>query len=387
MEVKRKMTEMKNADVRIISLVTRAANRIPFRVVKHEENTMGIDLTSIGRLAKKAEAKPQVTGLVIFKQEDAEVTASIEAILKAEGFAVENPTENEDGTVLYAQAPAAATSTLIRLSDNMAVVVKGFEKQAEAMADAAEFSPAIPAEGFFHGPRVASAAYAEASAAVVAKGESVEAITKQYQAYMGAMAALPASVFKADALLEEVLKGKKSSKAKAMEAADAKDPDNDGDDDSSQAGDKDKDAAKKGEVTDPKAVAGSPSDDDTQRDKASKPAEMTGIDQDPTLKADPAQDPAADPVTKQEDPMAAVLAAITGLTEQVTALKSEMADQAKNFREELENVSRKSEDASKAVKNTVIATVKADSEPAVKVKTEKADPRTGCFDSATFRRR
>jgi hypothetical protein len=46
MKIRKKLTEMRNADVRFISLVDRAASRIPFRVLKRDQEET-VDLAKI----------------------------------------------------------------------------------------------------------------------------------------------------------------------------------------------------------------------------------------------------------------------------------------------------------------------------------------------------
>lgn len=356
MEVKRKMHELKSADVRFISLVTRAANRIPFRVVK-SENDMSIDLSGrYTRNIKKQEAvTPGIVGVVVFKQEDAAKMEAVEAVLKGAGFAVDAVEDNEDGTRIYKQeADIPADASVIRLSDNTALVVKGFTKQAEIMAEAAQFSEAVPAEGFFQGPVVASEAYQAEMLGMVKKGDTsgMAEVTKQYHNYMGAMTTvIPAVAFKADLEIGEVLKaekkapeGSKEEEAKETPAVEA-----------AEASDEDKAKAKKEEDDAAAAAATLPNGDGVV------------------------------PVVKEE--VNPVEAALAGLKDSILAFKSEMSEQMKNFRAELDNVARKQDDANTQVTTTVMAVAKGDKEVPAVVQKQDDDPRTGCFDTAMMRRR
>ena len=51
-KIRTKLKQLRDADVRFISLVDRAATRIPFRVLKRDEkeNKMGIDLTKVFKI-------------------------------------------------------------------------------------------------------------------------------------------------------------------------------------------------------------------------------------------------------------------------------------------------------------------------------------------------
>ena len=57
MKIKTVARELKNADVRFISLVAKGANRIPFRIIKSakDENQM-LDLSKLGHVLKSEQA-------------------------------------------------------------------------------------------------------------------------------------------------------------------------------------------------------------------------------------------------------------------------------------------------------------------------------------------
>lgn len=52
MKIKTTAKELKNADVRFISLVKRGANRLPFRILKSEGESQMIDLTTLRPVLK-----------------------------------------------------------------------------------------------------------------------------------------------------------------------------------------------------------------------------------------------------------------------------------------------------------------------------------------------
>ena len=52
MKIKTTATELKNVDVRFISLVKRGANRLPFRILKSEGDSKMIDLTTLRPVLK-----------------------------------------------------------------------------------------------------------------------------------------------------------------------------------------------------------------------------------------------------------------------------------------------------------------------------------------------
>ena len=63
MRIKTAMRQMKNARVEFISLVARGANRIPFRVIKSQEDEQMLDLTQMAHVLKnEAPQKQKSTG-------------------------------------------------------------------------------------------------------------------------------------------------------------------------------------------------------------------------------------------------------------------------------------------------------------------------------------
>ena len=374
MEIKRKMSEMKNADVRYISLVKRAANRMPFRVVKSDkEHQMGIDLSSLGRIIKKADKNPIVAGLVVFQQED---MASIEAAVKAEGFNVEAVIKNEDGTIIYSQVEDIKDVTIVRLSDSMAVLMQNIDTQAAAMSEAANFNAEFPAEGFFQSEVVAKAALEATVSGLIQKGEvaGIAAVTEQFTAYVAALtAAVPEAVFKADAAVAKMAPmGKMADPAKAK----SKMPEGSNAEEQSETPDEEKKEQAAGGVDTP-GVDGKPGtgkDVQPQTDSAQSAADQAKALAMSRAKKD----------EEFETTLKSLTDSIAALSTQVTAF----VETQKSFKEELDLVARKSDDASKQLQSTVLGMAKADPETKVKeVQKSENDPRTGLFDSAMFARR
>ncbi len=370
MEIKKKMTEMKSADVRFISLVTRAANRIPFRVVKSDkEHQMGsIDLTSLRRSVLKQEAKtdaPAIVGVVVFEQTDAAVMGKVTDVLKAEGFAIDKAFKNDDGTVLYKQEgfpDDEAGTTLVRLSANMAIVMKGFDAQAEVMANAADFSEVIPAEGFFHGMTAAQEALGTTVQSILKKSDSsavasalIKATTTKFNEYVTALSeGVPAAAFKADTLLTEVIK--------PVEAA----------------------AVVADVVVDTAAVVVKEGEE-VKADDAVVDAPAAAVTADVVVDA-----AVVDTVAKADaapDFAALIATALKAELGPVTIAMTNLAEKQKEIEEKVETFARKADDASKQVQTTVSNLAKDDAAPKQAAKKSDDDPRTGCFDSATFAKR
>jgi hypothetical protein len=152
--LKTNMTEMKHAQVSRISLVSKAASRIPFRVLK-EDRTMQnplrtLDLAQVFKGQKQAE----IVGVITMKGEG--FAAVKEAVAKA-GFKVDSIVENADGSVVLKQGEMkdGEQLTVIKMSDDLAVAMKGFSPYNMSLAgtdeSAASFSDMCAAQGFYPG--------------------------------------------------------------------------------------------------------------------------------------------------------------------------------------------------------------------------------------------
>lgn len=402
MKIKAVAKEMKEADVRFISLVARGANRIPFRIVKSEKESEMIDLSKPLRILKgeKAtkDAVPEVVGVVVFDQGDEAVMAGVRKSLTDHGFAVDTATKNEDGTVLFSAGEVdASDATIVRLSEDMAVVVKGFSSYNQTLSESTNFSEVMAAQGYYQGVRTACDALVYTMQNVLQKAESsqdaatkVGSILSSFSTYVGAMTkGLPVAAFKADMSVSEVVKSAKDAKAKpaddkAPEGADEKEwakmsPEQ-------KAEWKAKAKAKKDEA-DAAAVAAAAKTEGEQGKTGDKPAGEG--EQAPAAAAAPAEK------SEQSDAggIKEVLAQLAGLSDALKGVVGEVAGVAKaqkNLEGQVEEIARKADNATKAVKTTVVAGAGAGDEPAKGTqvqKSEKSDPRTGCFDTAFLPKR
>jgi hypothetical protein len=150
------MTEMKDAKVSRISLVSKAASRIPFKVIK-EDRTMKnptLDLANIGHVFKREAPKPALVGVITMKGDGFE---SIKEQVAKAGFKVDAVIENADGSVVLKQGDMAEGEklTVIKMSDEVGIVVKGFSPYNMALTgtdeNAASFSDMCAAQGFYPG--------------------------------------------------------------------------------------------------------------------------------------------------------------------------------------------------------------------------------------------
>lgn len=385
MKIKAVAKEMKEADVRFISLVKRGANRIPFRIVKSEKESGMIDLSKPLKILKGEKpqaASPEVVGVVVFDQGDEAVMVDVRKSLTDHGFAVDTVTKNEDGTVLFsAGAVDAEDATIVRLSEDMAVVVKGFSSYNQALSESTNFSEVMAAQGYFQGVRTACDALVYTMQNVLQKAESsqdaatkVNSILSSFSTYVGTMTkGLPVAAFKADMSVSEVVKSAKE-KSKTTPGADDKAP----------------------EGADPKEWA-KMSPEQKAEWKAKAKAKKDEADA-AAAKSEGEQAPAAGesaPAAKSEQSdggLKEVLAQLGELTKTVQGVAGEVGEVVKaqkSLEGRVDEIARKADNAAQAVKTTVVAGAGAGDEPAkgAPVKKSDTDPRSGCFDTAFLPKR
>lgn len=398
MKIKAVAKEMKEADVRFISLVARGANRIPFRIVKSEKESGMIDLSKPLKILKgdKAtkEATPEVVGVVVFDQGDEAVMADVRKSLTDHGFAVDKVTKNEDGTVLFSAGEVnAEDATIVRLSEDMAVVVKGFSSYNQALSESTNFSDVMAAQGYYQGVRTACDALVYTMQNVLQKAESsqdaatkVNSILSSFSTYVGTMTkGLPVAAFKADLSVSEVVKSAKE-KAKTTPA------------DSVPEGADPKEWAKMSDEqkAEWKAKAKAKKDEEAAAAASKSEGEQGKGDNQPAAEGEKA--PAAEgasPAEKSEqsdDGLKAVLAQLGELSKAVQGVAGEVGEVAKaqkSLEGRVDEIARKADNAAQAVKTTVVAGAGAGDEPAkgAPVKKSDTDPRSGCFDTAFLPKR
>lgn len=104
-----------------ISLVTRGANRIPFKIVKSDkEDSMNINLANLFR--KQAQAAPTIVAIAI---KDDSVRQNAEEFMVDAGFSVDNFEQQEDSSIVYKQDGFTLDGvTPVSVSDAITVLVK-----------------------------------------------------------------------------------------------------------------------------------------------------------------------------------------------------------------------------------------------------------------------
>jgi len=351
--IKTKLKQLRNADVRYISLVDRAATRIPFRVLKrNKESKMGIDLTKVFK--SENTDKPFVSALVVFAQKDDAVTAQIREAMNTHGFKTDKVQKSDDGeTLVYAQQEAKGETMVVRLSDQMLVTVGGLRTPDGWVGEMVE------EHGFFPDLKLATAVLHD-QMALVAKSdtpqEDAQAALEHYGSYLQQMFVLPSNAYALDEAIVDIIK-KCSCEEKKPEA---------------------KDEVVKEETEEEKAKK--------KRVKSHPPAEMAPPDEDDDQKPPPDEEEA-----KKADDSAILMAlkgietTVTGLSTKLETVVTEQASQKKV----LDEVVQKADTLGTKLGTTLTAPPVSEDRPApARMRVQKdEDPRTGNFDTAFLRRR
>lgn len=206
-----KATKMTSPVAEKISLVERGANRIPFKIMKQEDEMKVFDLGSI--FTRKSEkATPEVVGVVTMKGDNYD--AAKEAVLAA-GFDVEAVEEFEDGSVVFKQGDMDGEVTVVRLNDDIALVTKGFAPYNMDLAttNGGSFADACKAQGFFPGVDTAMAVLTASIKEVLYSDADKENVTASIEklfaeagTYIRSMvAALPKKAFKLEGYTPDLI--------------------------------------------------------------------------------------------------------------------------------------------------------------------------------------
>lgn len=364
------VTEMKGATAEYISLVHRGANRIGFRVLKHDkqENVM-LNLNTLGQSvarALKGEVQPEKTGPLVVgiaTKAEGEQLEVVKKSLVDNGFKADTVETLEDGTTMFRQEEGELDGlSLVRLSDNTVLVVKGFSPYGEDVTN--DFLANVKANGFYNSLYSATDAFRSSlynllydSSSPTEASSAAKKLFSDFESYVsGLISDLPTKAFKMDAdvtsALAKAVKADEPAEAPNVEAA----------------------------AEEPKPAAEGSADAD-----ADAPTDAPVVEAAPEEEPKPAEAPKTDAGLEQ------VLKAIQDLSGKVGELASsqeEIGKVQKQLGERVDEVARKSEHALKAVGSTVIGAPSGEDTPqgAEVVKKADSDPRTGCFDTAFINR-
>jgi len=382
-----KLKQLRDADVRFISLVDRAATRIPFRVLKREkENEMGIDLTRVFKSDGKEVAKPFVSAIVVFAQKNEDAAKQVRDAIEKHGFRIDRVQKADgDETLVFAQTDAPKEVQLVRLSDQSLVSVANFQIPSGWMGDQ------IEEHGFFPDLKLATQNLYD-EMLKVAKSDTpqdhAQAALTSYAQYMEQMITLPVEAFQLDEAIAEIVKkcsceDKKEDEEPVKEDVKTEDVVK---------------ADKKSPKLPPK-LAGESEAERKKRLKSHPPSEMAPADEEDDQKGPPEEaSPAEDEETKKADSgIKDILGALKALNDSTTAqfttlttkLEGVVTEQASQ-KKVLDDVVQKADTLGATLKGTVVAPVVSEDRPAgpARMRVQKDDdPRTGNFDTAFLRRR
>lgn len=384
MRIKRKVRELKNADVRTISLVKRGANRIPIKIQKSDksgEATMGIDLNGVGSRVRQAgynfknvfkqEAPAQAVVSALVFPKKPENYDQMKSVVEKAGYVTTKPIEEKDGSFVFAQMDDYdKDSQTLRLSDNLIVVTKGFQPWAEDLED---FNDVMKAQGFYNG--VDAACSALRSSLCMKMGDTdnpqeaaqaVSEVLKDFTSYIVGLAnGLPSNAFKLDGEVDKAVVAFKAELVKkAEEDAKAK---------------AEKEKVEKGEMKKPADMDQAKWDAMSDEDKKKvQKAEGTDSTVDPNKKVEGT-------VVEKSD----AKLVLDGLQEQLVRLTESLntlASGQKKLGEQVATVVQKSDALEKKIKGAVVAGATPGDAPATDgsgvVTKSDPGPFNGSFDSA-----
>jgi len=208
--IKVKAAELLDTDVQFVSLVDRAANRLPFRITKSEDGTMQLDLYELGRRVFKADPKEPTVAVVMISK-TANLEAQVERLAKA-GLNMETPDETADDFISYVQPDVEVKDEVVmKLDDEVALVVShvgaSMKKQFESFNfEDTTFKEVFATEGFFLSMHMAADMFGFTVNNIMQKADSpADALAQIEQAgndfvqfLKGLVGAIPVHAFKAD---------------------------------------------------------------------------------------------------------------------------------------------------------------------------------------------
>lgn len=218
--VELEVEEMKDAHVNFISLVKRGAMRVPFRILKSEDESM-FNLTRLW--TKKSEVvgtTPELIAVVLQKGCDvAEYTSALAGM----GVVVKKH-EVHEGTgsdvLIIKDDYDPEQSLTLKFSDNVGAVVSNVKKGFCSWGDSTDFMDNMKTSGYFPGMRMAMEALGDTIYACMyeagegEEGSPVAAVSKaldDFSAYVKQLTAeVPVVAFKMDNLEEMVQKAAKA---------------------------------------------------------------------------------------------------------------------------------------------------------------------------------
>lgn len=342
---------------------------------------MNLDLSTLGFRIKKEDkaardAAPAEIAAVVLSTGDADLVESVQTVLKASGIDLPEHTIFEDGTVALHKQDDAFTdgSTMVRLNSTMAVALRKMDAHLVELTKSA-MSDIAAEQGYFDGPSLVMDVAQESIRVGLQKAEGSTAASTLVQEtmegvnqYMSLMTkVLPSTILKSEVEVERLVKAfvpKKTDEEVAAEEL---------------AAAEEKAAAEKVKKADEAPVVA--------------PVQKTEVAPvvEPVVAPVPAEVVA--PVVAESD-LQKVLKAVSDLSSELLKVSKSVSDLGTEVKlvktsteEKIDVLTKKADTAVHAVRGTVLSSeVPGDPTPAIKVKKEDSDPRSGIFDTAMIRR-
>ena len=227
-KVRLNVNKLGDPTVNYISLVSRGANRIPFRIVKHEQEQSMIDLASLNlsKLFKGEKAtaestvpQPSIVGFVTMKDENFD---TVKKHLKDAGYKISDLHEEADGSVVFKQtAEMPEEFAVLKMADSLLVLVEGID--AEQAVEGTIYESLLKEDSFLPSQEIATKglqlAMEEISAAdepATDKVAKMELVTKDYNGYLAKLFNwVPAQLNAMASLLEKEISARAGVKPEA----------------------------------------------------------------------------------------------------------------------------------------------------------------------------
>lgn len=213
--VKMTATKMSDAHVSFISLVERGANRIPFKIMKQENQAMagafkGLDLGALFATRKAEKPAVEVVGVVTMKGEGYD---SVVGQIAEAGFVTDATVDMEDGSVILKQdGEPEGDGEVIRMGDSALLITKGFRPYSmEVENDGVSFADMVKAQGFYPGvstaldvARTIILRAAEKADDQAAASKEIGKVMDEFKTYIQSLVVgLPAKAFKLETVFPE----------------------------------------------------------------------------------------------------------------------------------------------------------------------------------------
>jgi hypothetical protein len=221
-----KANELSETNVQIVSMVKRGANRIPFRIVKEDNE----DMLNLDKIAAKgfvkSEQKGGVLAVIVNKTADVEAVA---AALANTGLKLEKGEEGENTIVFKQEGISEFDVGMIKLDDDVIVAVSGLQKGFSAYDwQNTDFATVFATEGFYPSLRTATDAMETTISNILYKSENKAEIstkvTKCLSDFGSLVNTLVANIPEAAVKADEALKSETYVAAKKTAGTAACDP-------------------------------------------------------------------------------------------------------------------------------------------------------------------